>query len=223
MTQSRTHTCGALRLSDAGKTVTLCGWMENVRVVGSNFAFVVLRDFYGTTQIVVETEDMMSIVKTLNKESTIQVTGTVRERASKNPKLATGEIEVVPEKIVVLGYSALPFENQAFVIRDADGAFVSELFWARYGASDGRGWITLDFDYDATRSGLGQSYIVDGTYEEAYYYTTQSGYEFLITADSGTVWASCYTDKAGISLYGAYLTTAELEQIVEHLSISIRE
>ncbi len=120
-------------------------------------------------------------------------------------------------------YSALPFENQAFVIRDADGAFVSELFWARYGASDGRGWITLDFDYDATRSGLGKSYIVDGTYEEAYYYTTQSGYEFLITADSGTVWASCYTDKAGISLYGAYLTTTELEQIVEHLSISIRE
>ena len=55
MMQSRTHTCGELRLSDAGKTVTLCGWMENVRVVGSNFAFVVLRDFYGTTQIVVET------------------------------------------------------------------------------------------------------------------------------------------------------------------------
>ena len=121
MTQSRTHTCGALRLADAGKTVTLCGWMENVRVVGSNFAFVVLRDFYGTTQIVVETEDMMSIVKSLNKESTIQVTGTVRERASKNPKLATGEIEVVPEKIAVLGkciHNELPFEvNRS---RDAD-------------------------------------------------------------------------------------------------------
>ena len=52
MMQSRTHTCGELRLADCGKTVTLCGWMENVRVVGSNFAFVVLRDFYGTTQIV---------------------------------------------------------------------------------------------------------------------------------------------------------------------------
>ena len=121
MTQSRTHTCGALRLADAGKSVTLCGWMENVRVVGSNFAFVVLRDFYGTTQIVVETEDMMNIVKSLNKESTIQVTGTVRERASKNPKLATGEIEVVPEKIAVLGkciHNELPFEiNRS---RDAD-------------------------------------------------------------------------------------------------------
>ena len=113
MMQSRTHTCGALRLEDAGKNVTLCGWMENVRVVGSNFAFVVLRDFYGTTQIVVETEDMMNMIKSLNKESTISVTGTVRERASKNPKLPTGEIEVVSEKIEVLGkciHNELPFE-----------------------------------------------------------------------------------------------------------------
>ena len=113
MMQSRTHTCGALRLEDAGKNVTLCGWMENVRVVGSNFAFVVLRDFYGTTQIVVETEDMMNMIKSLNKESTISVTGTVRERASKNPKIPTGEIEVVPEKIEVLGkciHNELPFE-----------------------------------------------------------------------------------------------------------------
>ncbi len=113
MMQSRTHTCGALRLEDAGKNVTLCGWMENVRVVGSNVAFVVLRDFYGTTQIVVETEDMMNMIKSLNKESTISVTGTVRERASKNPKIPTGEIEVVPEKIEVLGkciHNELPFE-----------------------------------------------------------------------------------------------------------------
>ena len=87
MMQSRTHTCGQLRLADAGKQVTLAGWMENVRVVGNNFAFIVLRDFYGTTQIVVETEEIMSQIKGINKESTISVTGTVRERASKNPKL----------------------------------------------------------------------------------------------------------------------------------------
>ena len=113
MFQSRTHTCGELRLSDAGKQVTLAGWMENVREVGSNFAFVILRDFYGTTQIVVENEDMMKIFKSLNKESTIQVTGTVRERASKNPKLPTGEIEVSPTAIEILGrcrYNELPFE-----------------------------------------------------------------------------------------------------------------
>ena len=73
MTQNRTHTCGELRLSDAGKTVRIVGWMENVRVVGANFAFVVVRDFYGTTQVVVETEDMMNVVKSINKESTIAV------------------------------------------------------------------------------------------------------------------------------------------------------
>ena len=121
MMQSRTHTCGELRLSDAGKTVTIVGWLENVREVGSNFAFCVLRDYYGTTQVVIETEDMMKLVKPINKESTLSVTGTVRERESKNPKLPTGEIEVVPEKIEVLGkcvHNQLPFEiNKS---RDAD-------------------------------------------------------------------------------------------------------
>ena len=113
MKQSRTHTCGELRLEHVGQTVTLEGFMENVREVGQNFAFVVLRDFYGTTQIVVETEEMMAIIKGLNKESTLQVTGTVRERSSKNPNLPTGEIEVVPTAITVLGrcrYNELPFQ-----------------------------------------------------------------------------------------------------------------
>ncbi len=121
MFQSRTNTCGELRLQDAGKTVTLVGWLENIREVGSNFAFLVLRDFYGTTQIVVETEEMMGIIKSVNKESTISVTGTVRERESKNPKQATGDIEVVPEKIEILGkciHNQLPFEiNKS---KDAD-------------------------------------------------------------------------------------------------------
>ena len=113
MMQMRTHTCGELRLADAGKSVKIVGWMENVREVGSNFAFVVLRDFYGTTQVVIESEEMMSIIRDLNKESTISVEGVVRERASKNPKLPTGDIEVVPSKIEVLGrcrYNSLPFE-----------------------------------------------------------------------------------------------------------------
>ena len=121
MKQSRTNTCGELRLGDVGKNVTIVGWLENVREVGSNFAFLVLRDYYGTTQVVVETEDMMKLVKTINKESTISVTGTVRERESKNPKLPTGDIEIVPEKIEVLGkcfHNQLPFEiNKS---RDAD-------------------------------------------------------------------------------------------------------
>ncbi len=113
MMQSRTHTCGELRLADAGKTVTIVGWLENVREVGSNFAFCVLRDYYGTTQVVIETEEMMKRIKPINKESTLSVTGVVRERESKNPKLATGEIEVVPQTIEVLGkcvHNQLPFE-----------------------------------------------------------------------------------------------------------------
>ena len=112
MVQSRTHTCGELRLEHAGQTVTLAGFLENVREVGQNFAFVVLRDFYGVTQVVIETAEMMAVVKELNKESTIQVTGTVRERDSKNPKLPTGDIEVVPTEIKVLGrcrHNELPF------------------------------------------------------------------------------------------------------------------
>ncbi len=121
MMQSRTHNCGELRLSDAGKSVTIVGWLENVREVGANFAFCVLRDFYGTTQVVIENEEMMKLIKPINKESTISVTGTVRERESKNPKLPTGEIEVVPEKIEVLGkciHNQLPFEiNKS---KDAD-------------------------------------------------------------------------------------------------------
>jgi len=111
--QSRTHNCGELRLQDAGKSVTLVGFMENVREVGANFAFVVLRDFYGTTQVVIENEEMMAAIKGLNKETTIQVVGTVRERESKNTKMATGEIEVVPTAIKVLGkciHNSLPFE-----------------------------------------------------------------------------------------------------------------
>ena len=113
MMQSRTHTCGELRLSHVGETVTLTGWMENVREVGTNLAFVVLRDFYGTTQVVVENEEMMAVIKPLNKETTLSVTGVVRERSSKNPRQATGDIEVVPQKIEVLGkcrHNELPFE-----------------------------------------------------------------------------------------------------------------
>ena len=121
MTQSRTHNCGQLRLANAGETVTIVGWLENVREVGSNFAFCVLRDYYGTTQFVIENEEMMKIIKPINKESTISVTGLVRERESKNNKIPTGEIEVVPSEIKVLGkcvHNQLPFEiNKS---RDAD-------------------------------------------------------------------------------------------------------
>lgn len=117
MIQSRTHNCNELRISNAGERVKISGWFENMRKVSKNLGFVILRDFYGTTQLVVETEEMMEIMDSINKESTISVEGVVRERSNKNMDLPTGEIEVVPEKIEVLGkciYNALPFEiNQS--------------------------------------------------------------------------------------------------------------
>ncbi len=113
MFQSRTHTCNELRLANVGETVTLAGWYENLRKVSKNLGFLILRDFYGTTQAVIETEEMMAKLSGVNTESTLSITGVVRERSSKNAALPTGEIEVVPTEIKVLGrcrYNELPFE-----------------------------------------------------------------------------------------------------------------
>lgn len=123
MFQSRTHTCNELRMEHVGQRVKIVGWLENVREVSGSLAFVLIRDFYGTTQAVAETEDSIKLIKSVNKESTLSIEGTVRERDSKNPKLPTGDIEIVPEKIEVLGrcrYNELPFPiNRS---READEA-----------------------------------------------------------------------------------------------------
>ena len=111
-TAYRTHNCGQLRLEQVGEQVTLAGFLENFREVGGNLGFAVIRDFYGVTQVVAETEEMVKAFKALNKESTVQITGLVRERDSKNPKLPTGDIEVVPAGLAVLGrcqHNELPF------------------------------------------------------------------------------------------------------------------
>ena len=123
LTQNRTHNCSELRLGDVGKSVKLCGWMENVREVGANLCFVVLRDFYGATQLVVEDEEILGVIRGLNKESTIGVWGTVRERSAKNANLPTGEIEVVPDRVEILGrcrFNELPFQIRRS--READEA-----------------------------------------------------------------------------------------------------
>lgn len=113
MIQSRTHNCNELRIEHVGNMVTLVGWYENIRRLSKNLGFIVLRDFYGITQVILETEEMMQKIVDVNRESTISVKGIVRERSSKNSDIPTGEIEVVPTEIVVLGkciYSELPFE-----------------------------------------------------------------------------------------------------------------
>ena len=103
MAQSRTHTCNDLRLEHTGQKVTIVGWYDNMRKVSKNLGFLILRDFYGVTQVVVETEEMMARLSGVHNESTLSITGTVRERSSKNAQLATGEVEIVPEDITVLG------------------------------------------------------------------------------------------------------------------------
>ncbi len=103
----RSTDCGSLRLKDAGKTETLSGFVDTIRKLGG-LNFVVLRDFYGKTQIVMNDEDCNK----LNKEDVIMVSGVVRERSSKNPDMPTGDIELVADKMTILGKceNVLPFE-----------------------------------------------------------------------------------------------------------------
>ena len=107
----RTHNCGELRAEDAGKTVKLCGWLHSVRDLGA-VAFFVIRDFYGVTQAVASTEEMLELVRAIPRESTVCVTGKVVLRSAPNEQLPTGLIEIEPESIEVLGkcYEQLPFE-----------------------------------------------------------------------------------------------------------------
>ena len=103
----RSTDCGSLRLKDAGKKETLSGFVDTIRKLGG-LNFVVLRDFYGKTQIVMNDEDCNK----LNKEDVIMVSGVVRERSSKNPDMPTGDIELVADKMTILGKceNVLPFE-----------------------------------------------------------------------------------------------------------------
>ena len=108
----RTHTCGELRKEDEGKKVRLSGWLDSKRDKGG-LLFAVLRDFYGFTQIVAEAEPCLSQLREISTESTVMIEGTVVLRSSPNEKLPTGLIEVIPEKVEVLGkrtVPALPFE-----------------------------------------------------------------------------------------------------------------
>ena len=106
----RSHTCGELRAANINQTVTLAGWVQKVRNLGA-MAFIDLRDRYGITQIVVEessAEQTKEAASRLGREFVIQVTGRVIERSSKNPKMATGDIEMVAESINILTEAVTP-------------------------------------------------------------------------------------------------------------------
>lgn len=106
----RTHTCGELRTGDAGKEVTLCGWIQTSRDLGG-MTFIDLRDRYGITQLVFNMETSPGLceqARKLGREFVIQVTGKVRERSNKNLRIPTGEIEIEAARFVVLNPSELP-------------------------------------------------------------------------------------------------------------------
>ena len=106
----RTKTCGELRIGDVGQLVTLAGWVQRTRKMGG-MTFVDLRDRYGITQLVFNEEDNAPLCAEANKlgrEFVIQVVGTVNERYNKNPKMPTGDIEIVVSKLEVLNASLTP-------------------------------------------------------------------------------------------------------------------
>ena len=106
----RTNTCGELRLSNVGQKVTLAGWVQRTRKMGG-MTFVDLRDRYGLTQLVFDENHDASLTEQANKlgrEYVVQVTGTVSERSAKNPKMETGDIEIIVEAMTVLNASQTP-------------------------------------------------------------------------------------------------------------------
>ena len=106
----RTHNCGELRMSLVGQTVTLAGWVQKTRELGG-MSFVDLRDRYGITQIVFNQSKDAALsdqAKEIGREYVIQITGEVAERASKNPKLATGDIELIATKLTILNKAKTP-------------------------------------------------------------------------------------------------------------------
>ena len=107
----RTKTCGELTIKNVKEHVELAGWIQKIRDLGG-MTFIDLRDEFGITQIVVNDEELKKFVKELHTESCIHIEGEVVERASKNPHMKTGDIEVVAKKIEVLGKckNVLPFE-----------------------------------------------------------------------------------------------------------------
>ena len=116
----RSNTCGELRLADAGREVTLAGWVQRIRKMGG-MTFVDLRDRYGITQVVFNIEHDAALTEAANhlgREYVIQVTGKVAERTSKNPQLPTGDIEIIADSLKVLNPSEVP----PFTIEDeSDG------------------------------------------------------------------------------------------------------
>src|ERR1051325_7629356 len=109
-TRLRTHTCGDLNLKDAGKEVSLCGWVQRSRNLGG-MTFLDLRDRYGITQLVFNMEtnaDLCKQAREMGREFVIQASGKVAERSNKNPQLPTGDIEIIVDGLDILNAAKTP-------------------------------------------------------------------------------------------------------------------
>lgn len=107
----RDHNCGELNIKNVNEVVMLAGWVQRIRNLGS-MQFVDLRDNYGITQVVISTDELKKQMENITEETVVSISGKVVERSNKNPKMATGEIEIEASNIEVLGKckSVLPFE-----------------------------------------------------------------------------------------------------------------
>lgn len=107
----RDHNCGELNIKNVNEVVMLAGWVQRIRNLGS-MQFVDLRDNYGITQVVISTDELKKQMENITEETVVSISGKVVERSNKNPKMATGEIEIEASKIEILGKckSVLPFE-----------------------------------------------------------------------------------------------------------------
>src|SRR5687767_1422667 len=106
----RSHTCGELNIKNIGQEVTLCGWLQRSRDLGG-MTFIDLRDKYGITQLVFNMEtdkDLCAKARSLGREFVLRVTGKVTERSNKNPKMVTGDIELMVSALEVLNESQTP-------------------------------------------------------------------------------------------------------------------
>ncbi len=122
-------------------------------------------------------------------------------------------------------YGYVPDGNFLYQVSDPWGRYISESLLALYAKEDGSAYVRVDVDHVGADGFYenADAYIIDGSYETAYYYTSADGLQFVVKMDHGNVWASCYTDHASISLYGGYLTRDEVEDILDNLHVDIAE
>lgn len=148
------------------------------------------------------------------------------EYTAENPqnllKMLTGRVAIKLDWID-RHYCYVPDANVAYTITDEKDNFVGEIFRALYAGDDGKSWFRVCLTNTAEEMPSDKTFIVDGSYETAYYYTSADGYEFLIKMNNGLVWVDCNMSRTSVGLFGAYLSREEVEDILDNLSLSLQK